>query len=70
MEPRAGIVVFFDPPGYSGQESPLQEPLGNVFMQALREAVLGLYPNTAPAPEADCPYLSAASIPSRLDRRL
>ena len=57
MEPRIGLVVCFDLPGYARQESLLQEPLGKAFMQALQEAILELYPDTTPERDADCPYL-------------
>lgn len=57
MEPHSGVVVFFDLAGYSRREIPVQEQLGNLFMQALKEAVMELYPDTPPQRSADCPYL-------------
>ena len=57
MEPRGGVVIFFDLAGYSRQAIPVQEQLGNAFMQALKEAVMDLYPDTTPQRDADCPYL-------------
>jgi hypothetical protein len=57
MASRVGVVVFVDLVGYSQNQTPVMEYLGNAFMQAVGHTVRALYPGVVPERTDTCPYL-------------